>query len=388
MAHIRVASQAFHRPAEWVRHARTVLAWPGGETVYYKEFPGALASATKEVSAIAAAVAQFEPVTLVVDRTRLEEARSRFAPGTTRHKVSLHPIDGKQLDLWMRDIAPTFTLKTGPKGPSSGILCGVDFNFNGWGNKFRTETSVGLGTETCVGLARTLLKDLKIERIESSLVTEGGAIEVDGEGTMVATESSIINDNRNPGMSREDIEAEFARTLGIEKFIWIPGVHGVEVTDCHIDAFVRFARPGVVLLSKPSSEESRNANSVWVRAYKEAVDVLSGTKDAKGRSLEVIEISEPNVSEVAMDEEFLKAIESSELPPPAFNYANYLMVNGGLIFPQFGDKRSDASALETIQRLFGSERDVVTVPLQELPLMGGGIHCATQQIPLSTSVSP
>lgn len=80
MAHIRLASQAFHRPAEWVRHARTVLAWPGGETVYYKEFPGALASATKEVSAIAAAVAQFEPVTLVVDRTRLEEARSRFAP--------------------------------------------------------------------------------------------------------------------------------------------------------------------------------------------------------------------------------------------------------------------------------------------------------------------
>ncbi|UNI24286.1 hypothetical protein JDV02_010043 [Purpureocillium takamizusanense] len=383
MAHIRLASQAFHRPAEWARHARTILAWPGSETVHYKEFPGALASATREVSAIADAVARFEPVTLVVERARLEDARSRFAPGTTKHNVGLHPIDGKQLDLWMRDIAPTFTARTRPNGPDSRAICGVDFNFNGWGNKFRTDTSVGLGTETCVGFARTLLQDLKIQRIESTVVTEGGAIEVDGEGTMIATESSIINDNRNPGMSREDIEAEFARTLGIDRLIWVPGVKDVEVTDCHIDAFIRFVRPGVVLLSRPSAEETRNAASVWVRAYKEAVDIISREKDAKGRSLEVIEISEPDISEAVADEEYLRAIEASELPPPAFNYANYLMVNGGLIFPQFGDKNSDATALATIQRLFEGEREIVTVSLQELPLMGGGIHCATQQIPSS-----
>ncbi|KAJ6444055.1 putative agmatine deiminase [Purpureocillium lavendulum] len=385
MAHVRVASQVFHRPAEWVRHARTILAWPGSETLYYKEYPGALASATREVSAIAAAVARFEPVTLIVERTRLAEAQKRFAPGSTKHKVDLHPIDGDQLDLWMRDIAPTFTVKKNATGDAGGVLCGVDFNFNGWGNKFRTETSVGLGTETCVQLARTLLKDLKIERIESPVVTEGGAIEVDGEGTLVATESSIINDNRNPGMSREDIEAEFSRTLGIEKFIWIPGVKDVEVTDCHIDAFARFARPGVVLLSKPSSEEFEDADSVWVRAYKEAVDILAKSKDAKGRSLEVIEISEPNLEDAALDEEFLEAIESNELPPPAFNYANYLLVNRGLIFPQFGDRKSDAAALATIKRLFGAERQIVTVPLQELPLMGGGIHCATQEIPWTPS---
>ncbi|KND92833.1 Agmatine deiminase [Tolypocladium ophioglossoides CBS 100239] len=370
MAHLRRAS--LYRPAEWAHHARTILAWPGAKTQYYREVPGSLPLATKDVSAIAEAVARFEPVTLVVQRDRLAEAQKRFAPGSTKNEVRLHPISGDHLDLWMRDIAPTFVLKRDP-GSGTGVLHGVDFNFNGWGNKFPTDT--------CAALARTLLRDTEVERVKSSLVTEGGAIEIDGEGTLAATESSIINDNRNPGQSRQDIEAELRRTLGVEKFIWIPGVVNGEATDCHIDAFVRFARPGAVLLSKPSESEPKD--SVWVRAYEEAVDILSSSKDARGRSFEVIEISEPDISALNLDRGFLESLEDSEEQLPAFNYVNYLLVNGGLIFPQFGAEKADAAALETIKQVFGKDREVATVHLKELPLIGGGIHCATQEVPLT-----
>ena len=374
MAHAR---PSFYRPAEWARHARTILAWPGSKTQYYREVPGMLPLATADVSAIAEAVARFEPVTLVVERDRLAEAQKRFAPGSTNNEIRLHPVSSGHLDLWMRDIAPTFVQKR-HRGSGNSVLHGVDFNFNGWGNKFPTDT--------CSALARTLLRDTDVERVESSLVTEGGAIEVDGEGTLLATESSIVNDNRNPGQSRRDIEAELRRTLGIEKFIWIPGVVDGETTDCHIDAFVRFARPGVVLLSKPSESEPKDG--VWVRAYKEALIILSSSKDARQRSLEVIEISEPDISALDLDKELLESLEDGEDGEDqrfAFSYVNYLVVNGGLIFPQFGAEKADAAALRAIKQVFGNDRDIVTVHLKALPLIGGGIHCATQEVPFTES---
>ncbi|KJZ75727.1 hypothetical protein HIM_04884 [Hirsutella minnesotensis 3608] len=364
MASIRaVSSSVFCRHAEWARHAHTVLAWPSARTHYYLGAPGALERATADVSAIADAVAAFEPVTLVVGRERLADARRRFpSPGSTRHPVRLHPYDGQgqQLDLWMRDIAPVFVTRRGRGAENQGSgLAGVDFNWNGWGNKFRTDDGARL--------ARQLLQDLGVERVSSSLVTEGGAIEVDGQGTLMATKSSIINDNRNPGLSQHDVEAELRRTLGVDKFIWFPGVKCADVTDCHVDALARFVRPGLILLSKPA----KGPDSPWTRVYREAREILSSATDAQGQHLEVIDVVEPDIP---LD-------ETDEGESPVFSYVNYLIVNGGLILPQFGDAKADAAALEVASRVFGEERQIMPVVIRQLPLLGGGIHCATQQVP-------
>lgn len=164
--------------------------------------------ATKDVSLVAEAVALFEPVTLHVTPDRLSEANSRFAKNTTNIKIL--PVNGyPKLDLWMHDMAPTFVFDVDGKGNKQ--LRGVDFNFNGWGNRYPVEQ--------CLSLAAINLEAMGVPRVSSSLVTERDSLEVDGEGTFLITESSILNDNRNPGQGRRDIETELARTLGIKKFI-------------------------------------------------------------------------------------------------------------------------------------------------------------------------
>ena len=363
---------SFHMPAEWGRHARTLLAWPSRSS---KSYPTAknLVDATNDVSSIVRAVAQFEPVTLIVDNDRVGEARQKFGKARSKHFIQLHPIAAEGLDLWMRDIAPTFVIGEGADNQGGetakvhSLLHGVDFNFNGWGNRHPAPG--------CLALAWSFLQSTNTERIQSSIVTEGGALETDGEGTLLATESSIVNENRNPGKSRDNIESELRRCLGVSKIIWVPGAKGLETTDYHIDAQARFARPGLVLLSRPAGPP----DTVWARIYDETRDILSRAVDAKGRSLGMIEVQEPDPDVLDLGEEATTDTEAEG--PAVMSYVNYLLVNGGVIVPQFGDKKADASAMTTIRDAFGPSRRAVGVFINELPFLGGGIHCATQQIP-------
>lgn len=364
-------------PAEWSRHARTIMAWPSWSSNAYRT-SRSLAAATDEVSSIAEAVAQFEPVTLLVATGRLAEARQRFDNVRRRHQIRLHPVAGEGLDLWMRDIAPTFVVDRGigdagvekaGDGRDGPVLRGVDFNFYGWGNRAPAQSRLAL--------AQTFLRDTNIYRTQASIVTEGGALEVDGEGTLLATESSIINQNRNPGKSRDDIEAELKRYLGISKVLWVPGIKDVDVTDYHIDALARFARPGVLLLSRPAGDP----DTLWARVYEETRDVLSRAVDAKGRALEMIDIPEPDPSVLNLGEKATAAAEVPDLKSPVTSYVNYFLINGGVVVPQFGDKKADEAAMAMVREVFGPERQAVGVFVQELPSQGGGIHCATQQIP-------
>ncbi|EJP61556.1 agmatine deiminase [Beauveria bassiana ARSEF 2860] len=261
------------------------------------------------------------------------------------------------MGMWLRDMAPTFVIKSGNHS-----LVGLDWNFNGWGGKYPTPTTKNL--------TRKFLQDVSMDRIETSIVTEGGALEADGEGTLLATESSIINDSRNPGKNRQDVENELRRTLGAEKVIWIPGRVGVDATDGHIDALARFARPGVVLLSKANEFTPTDRTTI----YEEALEILQSVTDAKGRPIEIIEIEEPD-SELFSPDDF-------DNHPSVRSYVNYVLVNGGIILPQFGDPAHDAAAIRAAQRVFGEERRICPVLIEELPLLGGGPHTATQEIPL------
>jgi agmatine deiminase len=122
---------------------------------------------------------------------------------------------------------------------------------------------------------------------------------------------------------------------------------------------------------------------VWTRVYEKARDILSNASDTKGRSIEIIDISEPDLSLLNLDEEDIQAVETPEQWSPVMSYVNYYLPNGGVIVPQFGDEKADDAAVEILRRVFGSDREVVPVYINELPLQGGGIHCATQQVPFT-----
>lgn len=364
---------SYSRPAEAGRHQRIVLSWPNSGVAYYDELQGGRAAATATISAIAEAVSRFEPVRLLVKAEQKEEAGAKFATSTSKgkHGIEAHTVATGAPDMWMRDIAPTFT------SSSDGVLHGVDFNFNGWGGK--------IGEEKSYRLAESLLKDLNIPRIHSSIVAEGGAIEVDGQGTLLASESSILNDNRNPGKTRAQIEDELSRTLGVQKIIWVPGAKGLDSTDFHIDAVARFAAPGVVIFAQPrdGAGDGSKEDAEWIEAHREARRILAAATDAQGRPLEIIDVLEPRLELVVPDEaeRALLAEQKSEGFRPVFSYVNYLLVEGGVVFPQFGDREADAAAVAMAQRAF-PDREVVPVNARGLGVFGGGIHCVSQEVPL------
>lgn len=358
-----MAKHCLFRCAEWSRQARTLMAWP--DTATFDTILDSLPGATKDVCNIAEAIARFQPVTVVVGKNRVQEAKAWSSKVQQKHAITIHPFESDEMDLWMRDFAPIFVVKEAENQKKK--LCGIDFRFNGWGNKFPTAATVVT--------AKTLLKDMDIEVVESSIVTEGGAIDVDGEGTLLATESSIINDNRNPGMGKEDIEAELKRLLGLDKVLWIPGRKGLDVTDCHIDTLARFVRPGTVLLSRPTP----SAEPVFHEIYNEAKEMLARETDARGRSLEVVEVEEASLQGIGSDAPALEVLYQPGTRP-ALNYANYLWVNGGVILPQYGDEQTDANARDIFAKLF-PDREVVPVHISAICFVGGVIHCSTQEIP-------
>lgn len=339
----------FHMPAEEAPHARTLMAWPSLYSVDDKA--DALKGSRQEVAAIANAISRFEPVTLYAPKDDICSAAKAVNSNVT---VTALDVD----NLWMRDTGPVYVVS------STGDLAGVEFNFNDWGEKDFPDRSVDWST------AHRILKKDRTREIETDICIEGGAIEVDGEGTLMATESSIINDNRNPGMSKADIEAELTRTLGIKKFIWFKGVKGKDITDDHVDGLARFVEPGVVLLSRPAAGTTEE----WMETYNDAKKVLQTSTDAQGRHFVIHEIEE--AAEMDFPEQ-----DSDDEDPPALNYVNYLVVNGGVIIPRFGDKRTDDAAKATIAGFF-PDREVVQVDLRWIAATGGGIHCATRQVPL------
>jgi len=194
---------------------------------------------------------------------------------------------------------------------------------------------------------------------------EGGALHVDGDGTLLTTETVVFNDNRNPGISRACAEAEFARTLGIEKTIWLPGNPHEHGTNGHIDGIACFVRPGVVLFETSASARPH---------YREVTDrnhaALRDQVDARGRKLEILYVQE------APDE----GRGQTEGWGYSTSYVNFYIANGGVVMPAFGLARQDAAAREAVAAAF-PDREVAQVDISCLAAGGGGIHCITQQIP-------
>jgi agmatine deiminase len=328
-------------PSEAEPHARTWMAWPSTPAVYGG--PGAYYESVQEtLGRLAAAIAENEPVTMAAAAEHHALAAELCGP-----KVGL--VDIATDDMWMRDSGPVFVRASG------GTIAAVDFRFNGWGNKQAHPRDAEI--------ASSVAKSAGVDRRVFPVRGEGGGIEYDGDGTLLLTESCWVNDNRNPGLSRAEIEQHLKQALGVEVVIWVPGVRGKDITDGHIDGSIRFVKPGLLVASGWPGDTSE-----WGRAHEEALAILANAADARGRGFEVISIPSATNPRSA-SEDFLTS------------YANYYVGNGALYTPQFGDRKADAMARETLGRLH-PERRIVQLDMDRIYENGGGIHCVTQQQPL------
>ncbi|MFH9070701.1 agmatine deiminase family protein [Streptomyces alboflavus] len=326
--------------AEWESHARTFMSWPALESVWEEDLP----YVREDIARIARAIGEYEYVVMMARPDQVKAAQR--ACGRDVEVVPL-AVD----DLWARDTVPVFV-------EEDGEVVGVDFNFNGWGNK-QEHTNDGR-------VGRTLLSKYDIPREKAPLVSEGGSFETDGEGTLLITESSIVNDNRNRGKSRDRIEAELKETLGVEKVIWLAGVRGEDITDAHVDSLVRFTAPGVVLLDR--AFPGMPADS-WSRSADQAKSVLSKATDAKGRRFEIIDLPQPDLDRITGEgDDFVST------------YANFYVANDSVFMPRFGDRKADKRAKSILQEHF-PKRDIVQVQIDTIASGGGGIHCATHDQP-------
>lgn len=328
-------------PDEGEPHHRTWMAFGASEKIWGKKL---LPEAQRNLATIALTIAQYEPVSMLVRQSNLSLAQQLMG---SKVELIVYLLD----DLWMRDTGPVFiTTEDGDKAA-------VDFNFNGWGGKQDSDYDA----EVAAFVARRA----GVRHIKTEVTLEGGGIEVDGQGTAIITESCVLNENRNPGVSKAQCEQELKRLLGLEKIIWLPGSIGKDITDGHTDFYARFAGPAVVVAGyDPDPKSADHA------VTKQHLDILRASTDAKGRKLEVVVLETPStVRGKFANDDF------------AAGYINFYVCNGAVIAPEFGDEKADLAAKRILQRLF-PKRQVVQINIDGIAAGGGGIHCTTQQEPM------
>lgn len=332
---------SWRMPDEGDPHAATWMAFGPSAKIWGRDL---LPDVRENLATIAKTIAVYEPVNMLVRQEDFDLASDLCGPAVN---LIVMPID----DLWMRDTGPVFVRD------QAGKISGVDFNFNGWGNK-QTHARDAKVASFVAGEAQA-------PGLNTRLVLEGGGIEVDGQGTAIITESCVLNPNRNPGVSKEQCEAELSRLLGLEKIIWLPGIRGKDITDGHTDFYARFARPGVVVAGLDLDPDSFDHP-----VTKRHLEILQASTDAQGRSVDVVTLPGPSI----VREEF-------ETDDFAAGYINFYLCNGAVIAPEFGDDEADGYAHDTLQELF-PDREIVQLNIDAIAAGGGGIHCTTQQQPL------
>ncbi|MFD8204923.1 agmatine/peptidylarginine deiminase [Streptomyces sp. NPDC059695] len=337
-------------PGEADRHVRTFMAWPALSSVWRDQLP----AVRRDIARVADAISRYEPVVVLARPSQAADARYACGAGAA---YAIDVVEIANDDLWIRDFGPTFVV-------APGAVAGVDTNFNGWG---KAGTSYAQPYANDAAAAATLLEQYGVPRVRAGFVGEGGSLETDGQGTVLATVSSLVNANRNPGMSQDQVEQAMKEALGADKVIWVPGLAGQDITDCHIDCLARFVGPGEVILDKPGPR----TDAKWVAVYEETKRILQGATDAQGRRLNITELPGPDRERIRgkdMGSAFLSS------------YTNYYTANGAVIVPQFGHAEADAAASAILQAAYPG-RTVVQLDIDGIASGGGGIHCATQSQP-------
>lgn len=353
------AKDGFRMPAEWERHAGTWMLWPERPDTWR----GNALPAQRAYAAVATAIAKSEQVTMGVSARQFNAARAALPAGVRVVEISSN-------DAWMRDVGPTFVVDR------RGRVRGVDWMFNAWGGK---AGGAYLDWELDDQVAAKVLEIESRPRYRAPFILEGGAIDTDGQGTLLTTEECLLNPNRNPALRRGQIESLLERYLGVREIIWLGrGVFNDE-TDGHVDNLCCFVRPGEVVLTWCDDPEDPQYD-----ISRAAYEVLAKAKDARGRTLKVHKLMQPGP--LYMSEAEAAGIEHSHECKVrragdrlAGSYVNYYIANRHIVMPLL-DPKTDRAAKATLAKLFPRHR-LLGVPAREILLGGGNIHCITQQQP-------
>ncbi|HZI86392.1 MAG TPA: agmatine deiminase family protein [Pyrinomonadaceae bacterium] len=344
------AELGFYMPAEWHSHAATWLSWPKDPETW----PDRVPQAEQIFLRIMEALAPNETVNLLVNDTATEKLvreRSLF-PGADN--IRCHQIE--TVDSWIRDYGPNFLIN------SKGGLAYNDWIFNAWGNKYEE-----LNKDDSI--PARLEKILNVPRFEPSIVMEGGSIDVNGQGCVLTTEQCLLNPNRNPSLSRDEIEKHLKDYLGVQKVLWLgEGIIGDD-TDGHIDDIARFVDSNVIICALEDDPEDANYELLHDNLKR-----LEKMTDAHDRAFEVVTLPMPGaVGGSSTDTRNLDRLPAS--------YANFYIANNVVLAPIFGHA-NDQRAIDTLQRVF-PDRRVVGINCEPLVWGMGTIHCVSQQQPQS-----
>ncbi len=338
----------YYMPPEWHQHECCWMQWPHEdpnrnsylevESWSYFDFE----KGRHKWAEVAKSISNFEKVKMIVHPMDIKIAK------TILHN-SIEICEIKNDDCWARDSGATFLLNDKRK------LGGIDWEFNGWG-KFSPHDSDNK-------IAKFMIEKSSAEYFKSSMVLEGGSIHVDGAGTLITTEQCLLNKNRNPNLSKIEIEENLKKYLNIKKIIWLK--HGTdEGTDGHVDNIACFADENKVLALACNDKQDP-----FYDKLNENLEILKTEKDADGRRLEVIEI----------EMSYKRLIPDDNEPS---SYINFYIANGGIVMPSFDDEKADKKAQNIIKSVF-PKRKILALNGIDISLGGGNIHCITQQQPLS-----
>jgi agmatine deiminase len=347
-------------PAEFERHDGCWMLWPQRPDNWRAN----AAPAQRAFSAVAAAIARFEPVTVGVSAEQYARARASLTP-------TVRVVELSSDDAWMRDVGPSFLIN------ASGELRGVDWGFNAWGGLYPSYARDQ-------AVAQKVLEIERAARYRAPMINEGGAIHVDGQGTVLVTEQCLLNRNRNPTLSRRQIEAHLCRYLGVSCVVWLAEGVIADETSGHIDNLACFAAPGEICLHWCSDPRDPQ-----YRVSQDAFERLMAARDARGRRFKVHKLPAPGPLYMTRREAggvlrrrgVHRRGAGQRL---AGSYVNFYLTNGALILPLL-DERTDRAAQRALRRIFPRRR-IVGIGAREILLGGGNIHCITQQQPRAALV--
>ena len=339
------AALGFRMPAEWEPQEGVWLSWPHKRA----SWPGAFRAIPSKFAEIVTQISRFEEVRINIAQPLQKRARSLIEKaGADLNKVTLydHPTN----DAWCRDHGPIFV-----KNDRTGEVALTDWMFNAWGDKY---PPYDRDNEVPPKIARAL----NLRRFEKKMIMEGGSIDVNGQGLLLTTESCLLNKNRNPQLTREQIEQALRDYLGVREVLWLgDGIIGDD-TDGHVDDLSRFFRPDGIVTVVESNKRDRN-----YRVLQENLERLKGFRTPAGKKFKVVELPMPKPC----------VFDGQQMPA---SYANFLIINGAVLLPTFQQPKRDREAAEVLADCFPG-REIIPIDCLELVWGLGTLHCISQQQP-------
>ena len=338
----------YYMPAEWYPHKCCWMQWPYNNPNHngYGAIPswshfdfekGRLAWAN-----VANSIVKFEQVKMITHPDEIRKAKKLLDS-----KIEI--IEFKIDDCWARDSGAIFLLN------DKNMLGGIDWEFNGWG-KFKPYDSDNK-------IAKFMIENSSAAYFKNQMILEGGSIHVDGEGTLLTTEQCLLNKNRNPKLSKKEIENNLKEYLNINKIIWLKNGTD-EGTDGHVDNIACFVKPGTIL-----SLSCKDKNDPFYEKINENLEILKTSTDSKGRRLNIIEL----------EMSYKRLIPNDDEPS---SYINFYIANNGIVMPSFEDEKADYNAKTIVQSIF-PDRKIICINGIDISMGGGNVHCITQQQPMS-----